>query len=68
MANRHKLWRQAALGVIALVLVALAAAGAGVVKEAGVIPLVAFSLTSIAVALGLAMVAGRIVKCGGMER
>ena len=68
MANRQKLWRQAALVVIALVLVALAAAGAGAVKEAGVIPLVAFSLTSIAVALGLAMVAGRIVKWGGMER
>ena len=68
MTNRQKLWRQAALVVIALVLVALAATGAGAVKEAGVIPLVAFSLTSIAVALGLAMVAGGIVKWGGMER
>ena len=67
MANRQKLWRQAALVVIALVLVVAAAAGAGMVIEAGEMALAAFSLTSIVVASGLVMAARRIAEWGGME-
>ncbi len=68
MSNRQKLWRQAALGVMALVLVVAAAAGAGMVTEAGEMALAAFSLTSIVVAAGLVIVARRIAEWGGMER